>query len=483
MNTVAFQSPTSLRQRLLSVATGRALLLMAADIAALCAAFLAGGVVYLLFSEYMVGGNLADLAAAAALARPVEVLVLGSGLMIWFAHKGHYTQRLPFWVEASQIVASCLFVLLCDGFLQFALKNAFSRLWLVHTWLLAVPLLLLARQAARVGLARLSLWEIRTLLVGSPDRIAEATTLLHSERNLGYVVVAQETFETLEQAEGGTWQAACDRHGAQMVVVAAEETEQMKYRDLLARLALERLPFICIQSLAGLPVLSLKTYHLLGQDVLLLVEQGRLDPTGRVLKAVFDRLGALALLVLLSPLLPLFIVLVVLIRRDGGSVFYADQRVGRRGRPFACLKFRTMRVNSDQVLADFLAGDPAAREEWDRTKKLRHDPRVTGVGMFMRTRSIDELPQLLNILRGEMSLVGPRPIPVWQSSIYGRELGYYGLTKPGMTGLWQVSGRSLLDYAQLVRLNTWYVKNWSFWLDIVILAKTIPVVFCRKGAF
>jgi len=469
-----------MRQRLVRIATGRALLLVLADIVALCAAFLAGGVVYLLFSEYMVGGNYADLVAAAALVRPVEVLALGSGLLVWFAHKGHYTQRLPFWVEVAQIVASCLFVLLCDGFLQFALKNAFSRLWLVHTWLLAVPLLLLLRHAARVGLARLALWEIPTLLVGSPDRIAEATTLLHSERNLGYVVVAQETFETLEQAEGGGWQAACDRHGAQMVVVAAEEAEQMKYRDLLAQLALERLPFICIQSLAGLPVLSLKTYHLLGQDVLLLVEQGRLDPTGRGLKAVFDWLGALALLALLAPL---FVVLALLIRCDGGPVFYADQRVGRRGQPFACLKFRTMRVNSDRILADMLASDPASREEWDRTKKLRNDPRVTRLGHIMRTRSLDELPQLLNILRGEMSLVGPRPIPVWQSSIYGRELGYYGLAKPGMTGLWQVSGRSLLDYVQLVRLNTWYVKNWSLWLDIVILAKTIPVVFFRKGAF
>jgi lipopolysaccharide/colanic/teichoic acid biosynthesis glycosyltransferase len=139
-------------------------------------------------------------------------------------------------------------------------------------------------------------------------------------------------------------------------------------------------------------------------------------------------------------------------------------------------------VNGDRILADLLAKDPEAAAEWAATQKLRNDPRITPIGRFLRNTSLDELPQLLNVLHGEMSLVGPRPVVQSELSFYGENADYYMQARPGMTGLWQVSGRSDTTYEQRVRLDVWYVRNWTLWHDLAILLKTIPVVLFRRGA-
>jgi undecaprenyl-phosphate galactose phosphotransferase len=149
---------------------------------------------------------------------------------------------------------------------------------------------------------------------------------------------------------------------------------------------------------------------------------------------------------------------------------------------FDCIKFRTMTVEADQVLRAMLSNDPRAAAEWAATRKLRHDPRVTRIGVFLRRSSLDELPQLFNVLRGEMSLVGPRPIVQAEVVRYGRDIEQYYAAKPGMTGLWQVSGRSQTSYMHRVKLDVWYVRNWTLWHDIAILLKTIPAVFVQRGA-
>ncbi|TYZ17441.1 sugar transferase, partial [Klebsiella pneumoniae] len=153
------------------------------------------------------------------------------------------------------------------------------------------------------------------------------------------------------------------------------------------------------------------------------------------------------------------------------------------GRKFKCLKFRSMVINSKEVLENLLINDNEAREEWEKTFKLKNDPRITKIGHFLRRTSLDELPQLFNVLKGEMSLVGPRPIITEELQRYNEEVDYYLLSKPGMTGLWQVSGRSDVDYDTRVYLDSWYVKNWSMWNDIAILFKTIAVVLNRDGAY
>jgi len=199
-------------------------------------------------------------------------------------------------------------------------------------------------------------------------------------------------------------------------------------------------------------------------------------------KRGFDIVGAVILLIITLPLACLIILVIALNRQ---TPFYSHGRIGRNGREFGCLKFKTMRSDADKVLACLLEHDPAARLEWEAYRKLRKDPRVTRVGGFLRASSLDELPQLLNILRGDMSLVGPRPITRDElTSFYNpREISAYTSVRPGLTGLWQVSGRSESDYSNRVALDVLYAQRLSLRTDLVILFQTIDVVLRQRGAW
>ena len=190
--------------------------------------------------------------------------------------------------------------------------------------------------------------------------------------------------------------------------------------------------------------------------------------------------AALLLLLLLSPVLAGIAFLIW--QRDGAPVLFAHYRVGLDGKLFRCMKFRSMLRSSEQVLADLLRSDPAAREEWARDQKLRDDPRITPIGRFLRRSSLDELPQLLNVLRGEMNLVGPRPITVAELTRYGSVRWHYLSVRPGITGLWQVSGRNDTTYEERVSLDRRYVEQQSLLGDLAILLKTARVVVLREGA-
>lgn len=205
------------------------------------------------------------------------------------------------------------------------------------------------------------------------------------------------------------------------------------------------------------------------------------DPLTRADRARLwtDRVLALVVLICVSPLI---LAIAWLIGRDGGAVTFAHYRVGCRGRLFRCLKFRTMRADAEQALQEILERSPALCAEWQRDHKLAEDPRVTALGRWLRRSSLDELPQLLNVLRGEMALVGPRPITVAELRRYGAARWHYLSVLPGMTGLWQVSGRNRTSYERRVQLDELYVKTRSIWLDLRILAKTIVVVLTRDGA-
>ena len=199
-----------------------------------------------------------------------------------------------------------------------------------------------------------------------------------------------------------------------------------------------------------------------------------------ILKRLLDIVVAAALLVFVAPLMLLVALLVSL---DGAKPIFGHTRIGNKGRPFQCLKFRSMVPNAERALEDLLARDAAAAELWQRSRKLEQDPRVTRIGHFLRVTSIDELPQLFNVLRGDMSLVGPRPVV--QAELrehYGRSASAYMSVRPGITGLWQVSGRSNTTYDERVALDVDYVEKFSLKRDLSILAKTVPAVLMRRGA-
>nr|WP_165837263.1 sugar transferase [Phenylobacterium hankyongense] len=190
---------------------------------------------------------------------------------------------------------------------------------------------------------------------------------------------------------------------------------------------------------------------------------------------------ALLALLFLAPLM--IVVAMAVYMQDGGGAVFAHRRIGRNGRHFPCLKFRSMAVDAEQRLAELLARDPVARAEWEKDHKLRNDPRVTPLGAFLRKSSLDELPQLFNVLRGEMSLVGPRPIVDAEVAKYGRRFRHYCAVKPGITGLWQVSGRNDTSYRTRVALDCVYASRRNVWLDASVLARTVPAVLCRRGSY
>ena len=193
-----------------------------------------------------------------------------------------------------------------------------------------------------------------------------------------------------------------------------------------------------------------------------------------------DQFAALLLLLLFAPLMAVIALLVW--RRDGAPVLFGNYRIGQHGRPFRCLKFRSMYLDSEAMLRELLERDPAARAEWERDHKLTDDPRITPIGHFLRRTSLDELPQLFNVLRGEMSLVGPRPITLAELPRYGQVRWHYLSVRPGMTGLWQVSGRNDTTYDERVELDREFVEQHSLRLRLSILLRTLRVVIRGSGA-
>jgi len=226
------------------------------------------------------------------------------------------------------------------------------------------------------------------------------------------------------------------------------------------------LPKLRLVALAGLPPQP-------GRDAV--------RPIGGMLKRVFD---IIASSLMLLALVPLFIIVAVSIYlTDGRPIFIGHRRVGYGEKLFSCLKFRSMVVDGDRVLADHLSVDLAAREEWESCRKLKVDPRVTPIGRILRRTSLDELPQLMNIIKGDMSVVGPRPIVEAEVEKFGPAIEDYFAARPGLTGLWQVSGRSETTYEYRVQLDSAYVRNWSFRSDIEIIFRTVPCVLKSEGSY
>lgn len=196
-------------------------------------------------------------------------------------------------------------------------------------------------------------------------------------------------------------------------------------------------------------------------------------------KRLIDLAGAIALLIFFAPLM---LIIFFAVRLDGGPGIYAHERIGKNGVRFMCYKFRSMVPDADRVLKDILVYNEKFRRDWEADQKLRNDPRITRIGVFLRQKSLDELPQLFNVLKGDMSLVGPRPITVDEIERYGGDITYYLKTRPGLTGAWQVSGRNDVSYEERVALDVAYTKNWTFLTDFLILLKTVRVVISGRGA-
>ena len=232
-----------------------------------------------------------------------------------------------------------------------------------------------------------------------------------------------------------------------------------------------------------LPVSNMEMHRLYSENLVVISVKNNLSRWyNQFLKRAFDLSVATVGTIAISPIL--LGIAIAIKASSPGPAFYAHRRIGKDGIYFNCYKFRSMVVDSDRRLQEYLRANPEAAKEWEETHKLKHDPRVTKIGAFLRKTSLDELPQLFNVIRGQMSLVGPRPIVDEEVIKYDVFFSDYTMVRPGMTGLWQTSGRSDTSYSRRVRLDAWYVRNWNIWLDISLLVKTVRVVLSsRSGAY
>ncbi len=237
-----------------------------------------------------------------------------------------------------------------------------------------------------------------------------------------------------------------------------------------------------LPQISKLPLINSEFFNSINHKGMALYVKNKLLHEGeRNIKAIFDKIVSISLFIIFLPLI-LVLYVIVYISTKGDPV-YKQKRVGKDGKMFHIYKFRTMRVDADKMLEELLENDPELKAEWEREFKLKDDPRITKIGKFLRKTSLDELPQLYNVFQGKMSLVGPRPIIEDEIPKYGEYFKYFTAVKPGITGLWQVSGRNDISYDERVRLDVWYVRNWSLELDIMILVKTAAIVLMRKGSY
>ncbi|MCZ0750966.1 undecaprenyl-phosphate galactose phosphotransferase WbaP [Aeromonas enteropelogenes] len=402
----------------------------------------------------------------------------------------HYTYRKPFWSELKEILLMLLCLSIADLAVVAISKWSFSRYQWAFFWLLLLVLIPCMRWGVKKQLSRLGYWKMPSLIVGGSNNAREAFLAINSEELFGFDVVAfvSPSPTSLPSPVSSvplitmTLQELADKYSDFKIFIALEY-EQSDLRD-------ECLRFLCahgirnisvIPAMRGVPLYGTDLSHFFSHELMMLrVNNNLARLSSKLIKRAFDISVSLLLLTILFPF---FIYIGWKVSRDGASPFYGHERIGQYGKKFKCLKFRSMIINSKEVLEHLLATDSEARAEWERDFKLKNDPRITSIGNFLRKTSLDELPQLINVLRGEMSLVGPRPVVEEELVRYGDDKSYYLMAKPGMTGLWQVSGRNDVDYATRVYFDSWYVKNWGLWNDIAILFKTISVVLHRDGAY
>ena len=404
-----------------------------------------------------------------------------------------YSVVSPYWDTMKNLFRSITIGVVLSIVLMYTghVTNDVSRLFVVFAYILILLFILSERFIVGKILSKVGYLVTPVLLVGagktaelvkkSLDRMPIATYKI-----IGYVddnpkssAIAKEypclgAFSDVEDVIKDT--------GVQTVLICAPGLEPKKLVSLINRLQLlvKRVAFV--PELFGLPTSNITARGMMEeQAVVLRVQNNLARKSNRIMKRIFDIVATVCGGILILPILAIVAVLIYL--DSPGPIVFGHKRVGQGGKEFPCYKFRSMVPNAQEALELYLKENPAAREEWERDFKLKDDPRITRIGKFLRKTSLDELPQLWNVLIGDMSLVGPRPIVRDEIVKYGDYINDFYLVPPGITGVWQVSGRSDTTYEERVLMDSWYVHNWSVWIDIVYLLKTVLAVVKSKGAY
>jgi Undecaprenyl-phosphate galactose phosphotransferase WbaP len=411
------------------------------------------------------------------------------------AYEGAYTKRFTFWDEVKMLWKVALFSTLAILSIVFIAKTSsavVSRTVVVLIGLISLLLFPLLRTAVKRRLIATGLLKRKVLILGANETGDLALTALRGEPNLGYEVIGFlddplhqgpshregiKVYRHLDKVE--RYLNNADIHD---VVIALPDRNTEELNRLVTRLQHKAASVLYFPEYTGLAVIGTELRHFFQHQAFALeIKNNLAEPFNYYTKRVFDYVvgGVLSLLLLL----PLSCIAILIRLTSPGAPIYRHTRIGKNGTPFLCYKFRTMFRDADERLQGILDADPQAKKEWELYRKLNDDPRITPIGRFLRRTSLDELPQIVNVLRGEMSLVGPRPVTQEEIDQYYRDSADLCFSVlPGITGLWQVSGRSDTSFSYRISLDTWYVRNWNLWLDVIILLKTFSVVLRREGA-
>ncbi len=406
--------------------------------------------------------------------------------------KQTYMNRIQFWKVLERCFAAVFYGTAAIIVVLYFVKEAgnTSRFFILLNGVFVFILVIFFRYIIKRILCHFDIFKIPILIIGGGKTAEVLVKGIKDNYGEMYKIIGiLEDYERNEELRqypvlGGFRDAEriIKERAINNVVIAAPGLAQNDIISLVNRVQPLVHNLSIVPNLIAIPMSGIKAERFFNEKIMLLRLKNNLaSPLNRWIKYSFDFICTLIGTVIISPLL--LLIAAGIYFDSPGPVIFKHVRIGKNGREFGCYKFRTMCMDADKKLAELLANDAAARAEWERDFKLKNDPRVTKVGKFLRKTSLDELPQIFNVLKGEMSLVGPRPVVDKELEKYGEYLDDYLMVRPGITGMWQVNGRSDTTYEERVHMDSWYVRNWSIWIDIMLLWRTVKSVIKCEGAY
>lgn len=420
--------------------------------------------------------------------------LLGALIVILvFAFEKLYIKRFTFWEEVRHVfrgitlsfVLLMMIVFISRGYEQY------SRTVLVMTWLLGLLFFPVFRLAVKKFLVRFNLWKKKVFIIGNNDIGQFVAREIVNNQVLGYEVAGFITDDKkLVGSSIGKYKVVGEisdfenlsrRYGVRDIIVALSNISQDKLFKILTQFENWAETVRIIPRLGNVFTMGVETESF-GDVLSLSVARNLTKPWNKLVKSIFEFFMVLILTLIFFPL---FIIITLSIKFGSqGPIFFTQDRMGKGNKIFKCFKFRSMYVDSDKRLKNYLQKNSEALKEWEKYRKLKEDdPRVTRIGKIIRKFSLDELPQIINFFKREMNLVGPRPYMPAEKDLMGNSYKVISRVKPGISGLWQVRGRNILPFKERLILDEYYIRNWSLWMDIIILIKTIKVFITREGAF
>ena len=398
-----------------------------------------------------------------------------------------YTSTFSFWEESRKIVSVSFFSFFIAMSISYIGRwhDLDSRFLVIITSLFYIPIAILLRVLLKYLMSLSNFLSFKAVLIVNSvnskkllyDVVRNNRSLLIKIRKI--IFVRDYSYETLDRIKEKVKVSKMD-----VALICLDDAPDDFFAKLASSIHFSVRKTMIVPNIARMPFLNSELIFIISQNVpFISIRNNLLLPVNRLFKRTFDIVFSILALIIVLPVIGIFSILIVM--ESPGWPIYKSRRVREGGKEFYCFKLRSMYSDAEKRLKEILEKDPSKREEWEKYRKIKDDPRITKIGKIIRKFSIDELPQFLNVLKGDMSVVGPRAITKEEVEKYYKEEGkfYYFSVKPGITGLWQISGRNDMDYDFRVRTDIWYVENWSFWLDIVIILKTIPAVVKSEGAY